>query len=81
MRKFTEDTLVLATHNKGKIHEFEGLLAPYIEAFSSSLELGLTEPEETGSTFAENAIIKALSAANESGRPALADDSGLRAKR
>ena len=41
MRKFTEDTLVLATHNKGKIHEFEGLLAPYIGAFSSSLELGL----------------------------------------
>ena len=77
MRKFTEDTLVLATHNKGKIHEFEGLLAPYIGAFSSSLELGLTEPEETGATFTENAIIKALSAANESGKPALADDSGL----
>lgn len=77
MRKFTEDTLVLATHNKGKIHEFEALLAPYITSFSSSYELGLTEPEETGSTFTENATIKALSAAKESGKPALADDSGL----
>jgi XTP/dITP diphosphohydrolase len=69
--------LVLATHNPGKIREFEALLAPYGIELVSAAQLGLPEPEETGSTFAENARLKALAAASASGLPALADDSGL----
>lgn len=69
--------LVLASHNKGKIFEFRGLLAPYHIDVVSSAELGITEPEETGSTFAANAALKAEVTAKMSGLPALADDSGL----
>jgi XTP/dITP diphosphohydrolase len=69
--------LVIATHNPGKLAEMRDLLAPYkIEAISAS-EMGLSEPEETGSTFGENARIKAEAAATASGLPAFADDSGL----
>jgi XTP/dITP diphosphohydrolase len=69
--------LVIATHNAGKLREMHALLAPYgIEAVSAG-DLGLPEPEETGTSFAENALIKAHSAAQASGFPALADDSGL----
>jgi XTP/dITP diphosphohydrolase len=69
--------LVIATHNPGKLAELRELLAAYgIEAVSAG-ELGLTEPEETGKTFAANARIKATTAANASGIPAFADDSGL----
>jgi XTP/dITP diphosphohydrolase len=69
--------LVIATHNPGKLAEMRELLAPYkIEAISAG-EMGLSEPEETGSTFAENARIKAEAAAKASGLPAFADDSGL----
>lgn len=69
--------LVMASHNKGKLDEMRDLLAPYgITALPAS-ELGLPEPEETGTSFRENAEIKALSAALASGLPAFADDSGL----
>ncbi len=69
--------LVIATHNPGKLHEMRELLAPYgIDAVSAG-ELGLAEPEETGTSFGENARIKALAAAKASGLPAFADDSGL----
>ena len=75
-RKIT-GRLVIATHNSGKLAEMRELLAPYgIEAVSAS-ELNLAEPEETGTTFAANARIKAQAAANATGLPAFADDSGL----
>lgn len=69
--------LVIATHNAGKLAEFRELLAPFALDLVSAGELGLAEPEETGTTFAENARIKAQAAAQASGLPALADDSGL----
>ena len=69
--------VVIATHNPGKLREMRELLAPYGIATQSAGELGLPEPEETGTTFAENARIKAVAAARASGKPAFADDSGL----
>jgi XTP/dITP diphosphohydrolase len=75
-RKIT-GRLVIATHNSGKLAEMRELLAPYgIEAVSAG-ELNLPEPEETGTTFIANARIKAEAAANATGLPAFADDSGL----
>jgi XTP/dITP diphosphohydrolase len=69
--------LVVATHNAGKLVEMRELLAPFgIEAVSAG-ELGLPEPDETGTTYAENAAIKAHAAARAAELPALADDSGL----
>jgi XTP/dITP diphosphohydrolase len=69
--------VVIATHNPGKLIEMRDLLAPYgVEAVSAG-ELGLPEPEETGTTFAENARIKAEAAAQAAHMPAFADDSGL----
>ncbi|TDR90357.1 non-canonical purine NTP pyrophosphatase [Enterovirga rhinocerotis] len=69
--------IVVATHNPGKLVEMRELLAPFgIEAVSAG-ELGLAEPDETGTTYAENAAIKAHAAARASGLPALADDSGI----
>ena len=69
--------LVIATHNPGKLVEMRDLLALYgIEATSAG-ELGLPEPEETGTSFRANARIKAEAAARASGQPAFADDSGL----
>lgn len=69
--------LVIATHNAGKLKEIQALLAPYgIECLSAGA-LGLPEPAETGTTFIENALIKARAAAEASQIPALADDSGL----
>jgi XTP/dITP diphosphohydrolase len=70
-------TLVVATHNAGKLREFATLLSPYVPTIVSAGELGLPEPEETGSTFHENALLKAKAAAARSGQVALADDSGL----
>lgn len=65
---------VIATHNKGKLVEFQRLLEPMgIEAVT----MDIAEPEETGTTFAENAYIKAEAACRETGLPAVADDSGL----
>lgn len=69
--------LVIATHNAGKLREMRDLLAPYGIAASSAGELGLPEPEETGTTFRDNARIKATAAAQACGLPAFADDSGL----
>jgi XTP/dITP diphosphohydrolase len=69
--------LVIATHNPGKLVEMRELLMPYgIDAVSGG-DLGLAEPEESGTTFRENARIKASAAATASGLPAFADDSGL----
>jgi XTP/dITP diphosphohydrolase len=69
--------LVIATHNPGKLAEMRELLAPHgVEAVSAG-ELGLPEPEETGTTFQANARIKAVAAANAAKLPAFADDSGL----
>jgi XTP/dITP diphosphohydrolase len=68
---------VIATHNRGKLAEMRELLAPFgIDAISAG-DMGLREPEETGTTFRDNARIKALAAAQASGLPAFADDSGL----
>ena len=76
-RKLAPGKLVIASHNKGKVYEIEALLGPYgIEPVSAGA-LGLPEPDETGTTFAANAELKARQAADLSGLPALADDSGL----
>ena len=76
-RKLLPGKLVIASHNAGKVREIRALLAPFgIEPVSAG-ELGLPEPEETGTTFAENALLKAHASAEGSGLPALADDSGL----
>jgi len=69
--------LVVATHNSGKLREFSKLLSPFVKEIVSAGELGLPSPEETGTTFAENALLKAKAAALASGCVALADDSGL----
>ena len=69
--------LVLATHNAGKLREFRELCAPFDITIVSAGELDLPEPEETGDTFEKNAVLKATTAMEESGMPALADDSGL----
>lgn len=75
-RKLT-GPVVIATHNPGKLREMRELLAPYgIEAQSAG-ELGLGEPDETGTTFRANARIKAEAAAKATGKVAFADDSGL----
>ncbi|MBA4048823.1 MAG: non-canonical purine NTP pyrophosphatase, RdgB/HAM1 family [Sphingomonas sp.] len=76
-RKLAPGRLVIATHNAGKLREMTALLAPYGMDVVSAGALGLPEPEETGTSFVENAAIKAHSAASLSGLPALADDSGL----
>ncbi len=77
MRIFDGDELLIATHNNGKAREISELLAPYVKTFVTAGDLDLPEPEETGKTFAENAILKAQAAAQASGRVSLADDSGL----
>jgi non-canonical purine NTP pyrophosphatase (RdgB/HAM1 family) len=69
--------LILATHNAGKVREFQDMLAPYGITIVPATDFGLVEPEETGTTFTENAVLKALTAAQTSRLPALADDSGL----
>jgi XTP/dITP diphosphohydrolase len=69
--------VVIATHNQGKLREMRELMAPYGIELVSAGELGLPEPEENGHMFAENAAIKAVAAAQASGLPALADDSGI----
>lgn len=77
MRRFTGKTLVLATHNAGKLEEIAALLAPYGIALTSNSDHGLPEPDETEPTFEGNARIKARAAAQATGLPALADDSGI----
>jgi len=77
MRKFSGDRLLVATHNRGKLEEIAHLLEPYGIAVTSAGEMNLPEPEETETTFAGNARIKAHAAARATGLPALADDSGI----
>lgn len=76
-RRFKEGRLVIASHNSGKVREIGELLKPFGVDVVSAATLNLAEPEETGSTFIENAELKARAAAVASGLPALADDSGL----
>jgi XTP/dITP diphosphohydrolase len=76
-RRFTSDRLVVASHNQGKVEEISALLAPFAIDTVSAAMLGMTEPEETGDSFDANAALKAKAAADASGLPALADDSGL----
>jgi XTP/dITP diphosphohydrolase len=76
-RRFQGGTLVIASHNAGKVREIGELLAPFGATVVSAGELGLAEPEETGETFAANAELKAQAAALAANLPALADDSGL----
>jgi XTP/dITP diphosphohydrolase len=71
------ERLVVASHNPGKIAEIDALLAPFAVRTVGAAALGLPEPEETGATFEENAVLKARAAAQASGLLALADDSGL----
>jgi len=69
--------IVVASHNEGKVREIRDLLSPFGLITISASELGLDEPEETETTFAGNAALKALAAAKASNLPALSDDSGL----
>lgn len=71
------EKLVLATHNPGKYRENADLLAPFGLEVLSAGDLGLPEPEETGATFEENALLKARAACQATGLAAIADDSGL----
>ncbi len=76
-RRLVDGPLVVASHNNGKIAEFRELLADFPFAIASAAELDLPEPEETGTTYEANARLKALASARGSGKPSLADDSGL----
>ncbi|MEQ8298843.1 non-canonical purine NTP pyrophosphatase [Nitratireductor sp. StC3] len=77
MRRLDGGKLVVATHNKGKLAEISELIAPYGLEARSAGDYGLPEPPETGTSFEENALTKALAAASATGLPALSDDSGL----
>ena len=77
MKKLGTGSLVIATHNAGKLKEIQALLNSYGAECLSAGSLGLPEPVETGTTFVENALIKARAAAEGSGLASLADDSGL----
>jgi XTP/dITP diphosphohydrolase len=76
-RKLTNEKIVIATHNKGKLEEFAELLKPHGVTSFSAGGLGLTEPEETEDNFRGNAHIKALFAMTHSGLISISDDSGL----
>ena len=77
MRRFCGSRLLVATHNAGKLEEIADLLRDHEISVVGAAELGLPEPEETGTTFIENARIKAHAAAKCADLPALADDSGI----
>ena len=76
-RRFAGDTLVIASHNAGKVHEIADLLRPYARHFPPARAFDLADPEETGDTFVANAELKARFVATATALPALADDSGL----
>ncbi len=76
-RRLGSGSLVIATHNAGKLKEIAALLEPFGVKCLSAGSLGLPEPAETGTTFVQNALLKARAAAEASGLAALADDSGL----
>ena len=77
MRRLDPGKLVIATHNPGKVIEISNLLGPYGIEPVSAADLDLPEPDETGTSFVDNADLKARLAADLSGLPAIADDSGL----
>lgn len=77
MRAFTEKTLLVATHNAGKLEEIRAMLAPHGITVTSAGEKGLPEPDETETSFIGNARIKARAAMQATGLPVLADDSGI----
>ena len=77
MRKLEPGRLVIASHNEGKVREIRDLLGPYGIEPVSAAELDLPEPDEIGTTFIDNADLKARAAADLSGMVALADDSGI----
>jgi len=77
MRPLEDKRIVVASHNAGKLKEFADLMGPFGLEAKSAREYGLPEPDETGTTFEENAYIKAFAAAHATGLPALSDDSGL----
>jgi XTP/dITP diphosphohydrolase len=77
VRKLAPGRLVIASHNRGKIPEIAALLAPYGMDLVSAADMDVPEPEETGTSFAANAELKARFSADLTGLPALADDSGL----
>jgi XTP/dITP diphosphohydrolase len=77
MRKLDTKTIIVASHNAGKIREIQDLIGPLGFTAKSAAELNFVEPDETGTTFEENAKIKALASANAANMPALSDDSGL----
>ena len=77
MRTLDDKTLIVASHNAGKIREIRDLIGPLGFEAKSAADLNFVEPDETGTTFEENATIKALASAKASGLPALSDDSGL----
>lgn len=76
-RKFSDDTLLIATHNAGKLEEMRELLAPFGVSVVGAAEKNLAEPEETEDNFIGNARIKAHAAVKATGLPALSDDSGI----
>ena len=77
LRKLEPGRLVIASHNQGKVREIRALLEPYGIDPVSAGDLGLPEPDETGTNFADNALLKAHASAQAAGCVALADDSGL----
>lgn len=77
MNDLSGKRIVVASHNEGKLREIADLIAPFGFEAKSAKEYGLPEPDETGTTFEENAYIKAHAAALATGLPALSDDSGL----
>ena len=77
MRPLDGKKIVVASHNDGKLKEFADLMGPFGLEAKSAREYGLPEPDETGTTFEENAYIKAFAAAKATGLPSLSDDSGL----
>ncbi len=77
MRKLEGKTIVVASHNKGKLEEIAALIEPFGLSAKSAADYGLPEPDETGTEFEENAYIKAYAAASATDLPALSDDSGL----
>jgi len=77
MKDLSARKIVVASHNDGKLREIADLIAPFGFEAKSAREYGLPEPDETGTTFEQNAYIKAHAAAVATGLPALSDDSGL----
>lgn len=77
VRRFEGKELLIATHNQGKLEEIAALLAPFGVSVTSNADHGLPEPDETETTFAGNALIKARAASQATGLPALSDDSGI----